>query len=105
MELENNEVLPDFSLEMEFLAPKEKSKSSEKTRFPNLTEPELQKILAERHSARTKKATNWSVATFKGNYYCFFRLFMLMKNKKLLTDSVTKLLKRDNPRRKNFPSC
>ena len=84
MELENNEVLPDFSLEVEFLAPKEKSKSSEKTRFPNLTEPELQKILAERHSARTKKASNWSVATFKGNYYCFFRLFMLMKTRSYL---------------------
>ena len=87
MEIGNNEELPDFSLEMEFLAPKEKSENSEKEpeRIPNLTEPELQKILAERHSARTKKTTNWSVATFKGNYhYCFLRLFTLMKTRSYL---------------------
>ena len=37
MELENNEELPDFSLEMEFVPRKEKSKSSKNkpARFPN----------------------------------------------------------------------
>ena len=86
MELENNEELPDFSLEMEFLPREEKSKSSKNkpVRFPNLTEPELQKILAERHTARTKKTTNWSAAIFKGNYHCFLRFFTLMKTSSYL---------------------
>ena len=65
---------PNFSLAFDLPASSQVNKSNEneaqQARFPNLSEQELEKILAERHSARTKKTTNWSVATFKGKYHC-----------------------------------
>ena len=36
-------------------------------------EGEMQQILTERHSGKTKQMTNWSVPTFKGKLN-FFRL-------------------------------
>ena len=63
---------PSFSLAFVLPASSQANKSNEneaqQARFPNLSEQELDKILAERHSARTKKITNWSVATFKGKH-------------------------------------
>ncbi|PFX23728.1 hypothetical protein AWC38_SpisGene11696 [Stylophora pistillata] len=60
---------PNFSLAFDLPARSQANKHNEnetqQARFPNLSEHELEKILAERHSARTKKNTNWSVATFK----------------------------------------
>lgn len=45
-----------------------KSKQQETTssRFANLSEEEMQKILESKHSEKTKKTTNLSVSTFKG---------------------------------------
>ena len=41
-------------------------------RFASLSEGEMQQILTERHSGKTKRRTNWSVSTFKGKLK-FFR--------------------------------
>ena len=35
-------------------------------RFPTLSFEEMEKILEEKHSKKTKQVTNWSIATFKG---------------------------------------
>ena len=40
--------------------------ASEPSRFASLSEGEMQQILTERHSGKTKQKTNWSVSTFKG---------------------------------------
>ena len=54
---------PSFSLAFVLPASSQANKSNEneaqQARFLNLSEQELEKILAERHSARTKKTTNW----------------------------------------------
>jgi len=75
------EDLPNFSLAFDLPASSQANKSNEKepqkARFRNLSEQELEKILAERHSARTKKATNWSVSTFKGKHHCLCRAFFV----------------------------
>ena len=39
---------------------------SEPSRFASLSGGEMQQILTERHSGKTKQKTNWSVSTFKG---------------------------------------
>ena len=67
---ESTEEVLDFSLGIDLSARKEptsqrKTNENETARFPNLSEHELQDILVERHSKSTKRATNWSVATFK----------------------------------------
>ena len=41
--------------------------ASAPSRFALLFEGEMQQILTERHSGKTKQMTNWSVSTFKGN--------------------------------------
>ena len=46
--------------------------ASEPSRFASLSEGEMQQILTERHSGKTKQKTNWSVSTFKGKRK-FFR--------------------------------
>ena len=67
---ETGEKLPYFSIGIDFLGPEAKIKQKKKTmqvaRFANLSEDQLQQILAERHSLATKKVTNWSLTTFKG---------------------------------------
>ena len=75
---ETSEELPNFSVCVDLLASKQPTTSKSKTnkkeaaRFLNLSEHELQHILVERHSKATKKATNWSVATFKGKHFCCY---------------------------------
>jgi len=53
---------------MEFLVPENDNNvnGAKSSRFANLSESEMQQILADRHSAKTKQTTNWSVGTFKG---------------------------------------
>ena len=53
--------------------------ASAPSRFALLIEGEMQQILTERHSGKTKQMTNWSVSTFKGNLK-FFR-FKIVKCK------------------------
>lgn len=40
----------------------------EKSRFLNLSENDLQKILDDKQSKKTKKNTNWCISTFKGGF-------------------------------------
>ena len=90
------EDLPNFSLTFDLPASSEANKSNEKepqkARFQNLSEQELEKILAERHSARTQKAKNWSVSTFKGKHHCFCRAFLLhlLNQRKIVNYKITK---------------
>ena len=35
-------------------------------RFTSLSESELEELVSERHSKKTKEVTSWSVSTFKG---------------------------------------
>ena len=55
---ENNLNFPNFNLNAEHF--------EETNRYPDLSEQELQEILANKHSDKTRKTTNWSVSTFKG---------------------------------------
>ena len=67
---ETREELPSFSIGIDLLDPDPTSsrnkaeKNSQVVRFTNLSEDQLQQILAERHSLGTKKVTNWSLTTF-----------------------------------------
>ena len=69
---ETREELPNFSIAIDLLGPDPTSnknkaeKNSQVARFANLSEDQLQQILAERHSLGTKKVTNWSLITCKG---------------------------------------
>ena len=46
------------------------------SRFASLFEGEMQQIVTDRHSGKTKQMTNWSVSTFKGKLKCFrFEIF------------------------------
>ena len=83
---ENSEELPNFSIGIALLGPDQTSskdnaeKNSQVARFANLSEGQLQQILAERHSLGTKKVTNWSLTTFKGMisvFLLFLNLFNL----------------------------
>ena len=68
----DEEELPNFSLGLEFLNSKkganEKDASGQVTpkHFATLSESEMLTILEEKHAARTKQLTNWSINTFKG---------------------------------------
>ena len=68
---ETSEELPNFFIGIDRLGPYPTSNKSkaEKTSqvacFANLSEDELQQILAERHSLGTKEVTNWSLFFFK----------------------------------------
>ena len=53
--------LPNFDLNL-FGTPPSKSAK----RFANLSERELNHMVEQRHSEKTKKTTNWSVSTFRG---------------------------------------
>ena len=69
---ETSEELPNFSIGIDLLGPDPTSnknkaeKNSQVARFANLSEDQLQQILADRYSLGTKKVTNWSLTTFKG---------------------------------------
>ena len=76
---QNEDNFPTFSLGLEFLNGTEKEKNNGKrdsasapSRFASLSEGEMQQILTERHSGKTKQMTNWPVSTFKGKLK-FFR--------------------------------
>lgn len=57
---ENETEMPSFKLfDFSFLEPPTK-------RFASLSESELELLVSERHSKKTKETTNWSVSTFKG---------------------------------------
>ena len=78
---ENSEELPNVFVGVDLLASKHsttsKSKTNEKevANFSDLSEHELPHILVERHSKATKKATNWSVSTFKGEHLVVIAVF------------------------------
>ena len=67
---QNEDYFPTFYLGLEFLNEAEKEKNNEKEtrhqrrhdRFASLSEGEMQQILTERHSGKTKQMTNWSVS-------------------------------------------
>jgi len=44
------------------------SATSENNRFANLSERDLEKILKDKQSNKTKKNTNWCVSAFKGEF-------------------------------------
>ena len=66
-------------------------KNSQVARFANLSEDELQQILAERHSLGTKKVTNWSLITFKGKKFPLLLLFLNLFNLENKVHSCTQL--------------
>ena len=82
---ENSEELPNFSISIDLLGPDQTSskdnaeKNSQVARFANLSEGQLQQILAERHSLGTKKVTNWSLTTFKGMISVFIVVFKFVQ--------------------------
>ena len=82
---ENSEELPNFSIGIDLLGPDQTSskdnaeKNSQVARFANLSEGQLQQILAERHSLGTKKVTNWSLTTFKGMISVFIVVFRFVQ--------------------------
>ena len=70
--------MPSFSLGLEFLSPEKEPKEKQNkkkqarpvsTRLASLSESEMESIVAERHSGRTKQITNCSVATFIGKNF------------------------------------
>ena len=83
---QNEDNCVTFSLGLDFLneAEKEKNKgkgnsTSAPSRFASLSEGEMQQILRERHSGKSKQMTNWSVSTFKGIKLKFSR-FKIVKD-------------------------
>ena len=75
---ETREELPNFSIGIDLLGPDPTSnknkaeKNSQVARFANLSEDQLQQILAERQTfTGNKKVTNWSLTTFKGKISVF----------------------------------
>ena len=85
---ETSEELPNFSIGIDLLGPDPTSnknkaeKNSQVARFANLSEDQLQQILAERHSLGTKKKkiTNWLLITLKVKFsllLLFLNLFNL----------------------------
>ena len=79
---ETSEELPNFSNGIDLLGPysisnkNEAEKNSQVARFENVSEDQLQQILAERHSFGTKKVTNWSLITLNVK----FPLLLLVLN-------------------------
>ena len=74
-----------FSPGLEFLKEAEKKNNgkgdspSAPSRFTSLSDGEMQQILTERHSGKTKQMTSWSISTFKGKLK-FFRLKIVKLN-------------------------
>lgn len=61
-------------------------------RFATLSNEEMDKILEEKHSVKTKRTTNWSVATFKGRWSPMNIFKKLYRN---YTQTVKKTTKND----------
>ena len=53
----------------------------------SLSEGEMQQILTEKHSGKTKQMTNWSAPAFKGKLK-FFRLKLLNIKLELSTENL-----------------
>ena len=73
-----DEELPNFEFEFEEniepLAKKQQKPEKSSQIFANLNESQLQDLLADKQSSRTKQTTNWCVSTFKGNKNQFMAL-------------------------------
>ena len=83
---QNEDNFPTLSLGLEFLNEAEREKNngkgdsaSEPSRFALLSEVEMQQILTERHSGKTKQKTNWSVSSFKGKRKFFISKLLSLK--------------------------
>ena len=82
---ETREELPNFSIGIDLLGPDPTSnknkaeKNSQVARFANLSEDQLQQILAERHSLGIKKFTNWPLITFKGKISVLIVVFKFIQ--------------------------
>ena len=82
---ETSEELPNFSIGTSLLGPfptsnkNEAEKNSQVARFANLSEDELQQILAERHSLGTIKVIDWSLTKFKGKISAFIVVFKFIQ--------------------------
>ena len=84
---ETSEELPNFSNGIDLLGPyptsnKNKTeKNSQVARFANLSEDQLQQILAERHSLGTKKKKNHQLVinNFKGKIFAFIVVFKFVQ--------------------------
>ena len=83
---ETSEELPNFSNGIDPLGPyptsnKNKTeKNSQVARFANLSEDQLQQILAERHSLGTKKKNHQLVINnFKGKIFAFIVVFKFVQ--------------------------
>ena len=74
---ETSEELPNFSAGIDLLGPDPPSsknkaeKNSQFTRFANLSEDQLQQILAKRHSLGTKKGDQLVINNFRGKISAF----------------------------------
>ena len=72
--------------------------ASEPSQFASLSEGEMQQILKERHSGKTKQKRNWSVSTFKGKhkFFCFeivkLKLLTRAFNRKIEIKAISTLL-------------
>ena len=82
---QNDYNFPTFFLGLGFLNEAEREKNNGKgdsesvpSRFASLSEGEVQQILRESHSGKTKEMTNWSASAFKGKLK-FFR-FKIVKS-------------------------
>ena len=61
----NEDNFATFSLGLDFLNQAEKEQNTP-SRFASLSESEMDQILKERHSNKTKQMTNCSISAFKG---------------------------------------
>ena len=74
---ETSEELPNFSIGIDLLGPDPTSnknkaeKNSQVARFANLSEDQLQQILAKRHSLGTKKGDQLVINNFRGKISAF----------------------------------
>ena len=74
---ETSEELPNFSIGIDLLGPHPTSnrnkaeKNSQVARFANLSEDQLQQILAKRHSLGTKKGDQLVINNFRGKISAF----------------------------------
>ena len=81
----NQRRTANFSLGIDLLGPDQTSskdnaeKNSQVARFANLSEDQLQQILAEREALGTKKVTNWSLTTFKGKISVLIVVFKFVQ--------------------------
>ena len=62
--------LPNFSIKFNFQENSFNEVSKEEVRFASLTDAEMENILENRHSVKTKKNTKWGIKTFKGTSIC-----------------------------------